>query len=243
MCKVLVVIGASSDIGMAFIEKYGQEYEKIAVFYRHSNEKLEALLAKYKEGSILRVKCDFAGEEGYYHLWDKKEAMQNFCGQAQIYMVHFPASPIKNKKYHKSDWKEFQEEVDISVKSFVICSQYFLPMMIKQKNGRIVVCLSKAVEGEPPKYCADYVMVKYALLGLVRSLAVEYGDLGLRINAVSPAMVDTKFLVYQPEVIINGWKDQSKSGELLSPGVVADKIVWLFSKEAEDINGKNFVVE
>lgn len=243
MSKILVVIGASSDIGMSFIKKYGSSYKKIIAFYRNCNDRLESLLSGYTENELLKVECDFSEEKYYKKLQDIQDAVRKFCGNDEIFMIHFPASPIKNKKYHKTEWIEFQNEIDIAIKSFVVCSHMFISLMIKQKKGKIVVCLSKAVTGTPPKYCADYVMVKFALLGLVRSLAVEYNDMGIKINAVSPTMVDTKFLVYQPEVVIEAWKTQSISGELIAPDKVADKIEWLFTNTANIKNGENFIVE
>jgi 3-oxoacyl-[acyl-carrier protein] reductase len=63
-----------------------------------------------------------------------------------------------------------------------------------KKRGKVVCMLSSVVLNIPPKALAQYTTVKYALLGLVKSLASEYADKNIQINAVSPSMVETKFL-------------------------------------------------
>ena len=54
--------------------------------------------------------------------------------------------------------------------------------------------LTSCTTNIPPKYLASYVTSKYALLGLVKALSNEYADKGIRINGISPSMIETKFL-------------------------------------------------
>ena len=66
--------------------------------------------------------------------------------------------------------------------------------MAKARYGRIAAMLTAYTIGTPPKYMCDYVTAKYALLGFVRAAASEYAGKGVTINALSPNMMETKFL-------------------------------------------------
>ena len=79
--------------------------------------------------------------------------------------------------------------------------QAFIPKMSKQNYGKIVFMLSAYLLGIPPKFQSPYITVKYALLGLMRNLASEYAAKGIMVNAVSPDMMETKFLSELPELI------------------------------------------
>ena len=88
---------------------------------------------------------------------------------------------------------KFQNDIDIALRSLVIILNSFISDMTKAKFGKIVVMLTSCTTNIPPKYLASYVTSKYALLGLVKSLANEYADKGIRINGVSPSMIFTKY--------------------------------------------------
>ena len=62
--------------------------------------------------------------------------------------------------------------------------------------------LSSVTINLPPKALVHYTTIKYALLGLVKSLASEYGNKNIQINALSPSMIETKFLENINEKII-----------------------------------------
>jgi 3-oxoacyl-[acyl-carrier protein] reductase len=79
------------------------------------------------------------------------------------------------------------------------------------------------VHGVPPKFMAGYTVVKYAQLGLMRSLAAEYAATSVRINAISPSMVDTQFLNDLSELAVemsassNPLGRNAKTSDLLGP--------------------------
>ena len=66
--------------------------------------------------------------------------------------------------------------------------------MKKEKRGKIIFVLSSVIFSTPPKFWTEYVSMKYALLGLLKSLISEYGEYGIQINGISPSMIDSKLL-------------------------------------------------
>lgn len=79
-------------------------------------------------------------------------------------------------------WQDVQHDLDIIVKGAFNCCQAVLPAMVERRFGRIVNLSTVAVEN-PPVGHSRYVVAKSALLGLTRSLAVEYAAHGICVNA------------------------------------------------------------
>ena len=102
--------------------------------------------------------------------------------------------------------------------------------------------LSSYVLGVPPKALTHYTTIKYALLGLVKSLASEYSDKNIQINAVSPSMIDTKFLdnINEKFVELNAYNHPLKRNATVDD--IAPIIKMLISKESDYINGINIPV-
>lgn len=250
MEKTLVVIGASSDMGTALIEKDFALYGCIVAHYRNKNERLSLVMEKASEmlgrENVLEIKCDFSSQErlsgGCQDIENDFHSVAEKVKGTEIHLVHFAAPQCYNNRFHKISWEVFQNEIDISLRSFVIAAQAFLPIMSKVRAGRIVVMLSYLAENIPPKFCANYITVKYALLGLMKALAVEYADKGITVNGVSPAHVETKYISNQPEIIRNGWIEKSPIGRYLSVDDVLPTISFLLSDQARCINGENILV-
>ena len=102
--------------------------------------------------------------------------------------------------------------------------------------------LSSCVFGVPPKALSHYITIKYAMLGLVKSLASEYSDKNIQINGISPSMVETKFLDNINEKIIelsayNHPLKRNASVEDITPII---KI--LISNESNYINSVNIPI-
>ena len=131
------------------------------------------------------------------------------------------------------------KDLEIQVHSFAEFMRAFLPIMSKQKYGKIVAMLSSVTKGVPPKYLSSYVITKYALMGLINSLVSEYKEKGININAISPTMVETSFLENIDERIIEMTASNSGMKRNVKVEEVANAIKYLMSDEAEYINGLN----
>lgn len=237
MEKTLLVIGASSDMGVATIRAVKEEYMCIIAHYFHMNEKLEALQLELGKRMVC-LQADLSNIEEVEKLIKTIREL----GLQPSHIVHFPAPTFNNSRFHKLRWEVFQRQMDVSLKSLVIILQAFLPNMLKQQYGKVVIMLSVVVNNVPPAHISDYVVTKYALLGLVKALATEYADKGITVNGISPAMVQTKYIANQPEVIIEQRAQASPIGRNLVPEDVIPSIIYLLSDGADCINGQNISI-
>lgn len=99
--------------------------------------------------------------------------------------------------------------------------------------------LSAVTLGMPPKFMSSYVTVKYALLGLIKSMAIEYADKGITVNAISPNMMETQFLDEIDERIVEMNKEQSAMKRNTGVDETVAGIMFLLSENAGYMNGVN----
>lgn len=232
--KVLFVLGASSDLGIALIDKVACNYDYILAHYNNTDVKLLELQKKHGE-KICLLQADFSDENSVIKLNEKIGE----TGIQPTHIVHFPSSKFHQEKFHKIDWNLHQEGIDISLRSIVIILKNILPQMAKTKKGKIIFMLSSATLNTPPKYLSYYVSIKYALLGLMKSLAVEYADKGIRVNAVSPDMIETRYLNDIPDLIVQQNAANSPIRRNLSVDDVIPTIEYLLSEQADCVSGQN----
>lgn len=233
--NVLLVTGASSDMGIALMKDCAEKYDRIIAQYRTMNGELKKCIQEHEN---IEAVCVDLEEEEQVIAFAEDLAGKNM----PAHMVHFPAPPCQNNKFHKIKWEVFQKEMDISLKAFVIIAQKVLPAMAKAGYGRIVLMLSFVTHHAAPAYCANYVTTKYALLGLMKALATEYAGKGITVNGVSPSWVMTKYISNQPEILIEQNAEASPLGRNLEVEDVIPAIEFLLSDEASCINGENMAI-
>lgn len=239
MSKILLITGASSEVGMQLVQAVYTEYEKIYLQYQTMNDDLANMIEMLSEQvDIVPIQADFLDV-------DSVQAMVKQIKETSVLpncIVHLPAPKAHNKQFHKEKWDNFETAWEISVHSIVKILQAFLPVMSKQKYGRIVFMLTSYTYNYPPKFQSSYVTIKYALLGLMKSLSVEYMDKGITVNGVSPDMMETKFLSELPELIVEQNRARSPLGRNIYVKEVIPVIQHMLSDLGASMTGQNICI-
>jgi 3-oxoacyl-[acyl-carrier protein] reductase len=236
MNNVILIIGASSDIGIDLIQKI-EEKSLIIAHYNNSNEKLLELM-KVLNNEMVMMQSDLSSEKEVLSMLDSIELNYGIPNK----IIFLAASKVKNIRFKDVLWRDFDKDILISFKSSVLILNRFLPKLAKEKKGKVVLMLSSYVLGVPPKALTHYTTIKYALLGLVKSLSNEYADKNIQINAISPSMIDTKFLTNINEKIIelNAYNHPLKRNASVND--ITPIIKMLISEESDYINGINIPI-
>ncbi len=138
-----------------------------------------------------------------------------------------------------------REMLDTNLYGVFVTCQVFAPLLVKKPGSRVVVTSSvSAIHGMDLR--AAYTATKAGLSGLVRSLAIEWGPLGINVNAVGPGVIETPltraYMDQHPErvaaVISN-----TPLRRLGTPEDVADVVVFLASDAARFITGQTLFVD
>ena len=176
------------------------------------------------------------------------EEIKAFCADLSALetatdFVHLPAPKAFPLQFKKLSWDVFRDHLEISFRSAVLISHEIIPAMAKKKEGRVLLMSSYyGTEEGTPNFLAPYVSVKSAMLGLMRSLAKEYGGKNLKINAIAPDLTDTKFLDEMPQIMKETVAATSERGRMLSAEEVADVMLQYLDVNVEE-NGRTVVIK
>ena len=133
---------------------------------------------------------------------------------------------------------------DINLKGTFLSAKVVLPTMIEQRSGSIITIAS--IEGlEGGEGASTYNASKGGVVILTKNLALDYGRVGIRANAICPASIETAML--QPRVPDGAdlkllMRAASMHGAR-GPEVCADLIAYLASDEAEHISGEEIRID
>ena len=232
--KILMVTGASSDVGNRLIRETAGNYEIILAHYFRSTDIMETL-RKDIRSKLIPLQADFSDPSSVKAMIQKIDDL----GCVPDHIVHLPAQKVNPQKFHKTDEKQYTKGFLTSVISIVLILKHFLPEMSKQKYGKILFMLTSFTLNAPPKYQAPYITIKYALLGLMKDIAREYAEKGITCNGISPDMMETKFLAEMPELIIQQNAANSPMGRNLTVEDVIPAICYLLSDGADMVTGQN----
>ncbi len=237
MEKIILITGATSDVGVQLIEAIHTQYDKILCHYCHNKEVLEEMQSRMGD-KIIPVQSDFSDALSVERF---AEEVSKFYKITHI--VHLSAPKYSVGKFSKTDKAFYEENMQIQFYSILEILQKCIKNMAKQNYGRVVFMLSSCTEGIAPKYLAPYVSTKYALKGLMKSLAAEYAEKNISVNGISPGMMRTKFLSEASDMLVDMQEQKSSKGKLTDIESVVSAMKLLLSDEAEFITGKNLVID
>ena len=239
--KVYLITGASSEVGRMLIQNLCTRHTddgrhmKIYAHFSSHGEKLIQMQHNEQNAEIIPVKADLTKEEDVKGLLSvMKEA-----GDCPDCLVHLPAKKLVYNKLKKADWQAIAEDMELQVHSLLTIGGYILPEMAKKGSGRVVIMLSAVTLGMPPKFMSQYVVTKYALLGLMKSMAMEYAEKGICVNGISPNMMETEFISGIDERIIEMNRESSTLKRYVKVEESVAAILFLLSEECGYMNGVN----
>lgn len=142
------------------------------------------------------------------------------------------------------DLETFDKVLAVNLRGVFLSCQAFGRLMLGQGHGRIVTISSMSgnhIVNVPQRQCA-YNASKAAVTALTKSLAVEWGPRGVRVNAVSPGYVDTPLNAlkrHQHEE----WKERTVLGRFADRGEIAATVGYLLSDEAAFCCGTELLID
>lgn len=240
MEKITLVTGSAKGIGAAIAKKLSQDNHKVVINYVHSKAEAEAVAAEIKShgGSAFVVKGDVSSEDEVNSLFQKVESE---FGEVTS-LVHCASPHPIPKPIMDASWSDYQSHIDIQVKGAFNCVKRALPNMMAKNSGAILFISSIFTDGIPPVQQSPYILAKAALESFAKTLAVEVGVKGIRVNVVSPGMTHTEMISNIPEKTKMLAKMNTPLRRLAEPDDIASTVSFLMSDGARHITGENMKV-
>ena len=186
--KVCIVTGSGKGIGKAISEKFFENDARLALITR-SQEDVDSLNNLFgKNNKKILLVCGDVSDETTVNNFVTKVYKQ--YGRIDILINN--AGMRFRKKFEDSSAEEFRNVFDINVMSMFMFCKAVLPAMVKQRQGKIINMSSVAGTNGLPELSA-YVTSKAAIIGLTKSLAIEYAVNNIQINALAPGFCKTSY--------------------------------------------------
>ncbi len=233
--KVAIITGAAAGIGETTARLFAAEGAKV-VACDVSMEPLEEIVESIQAGGgeAMAVKCDVSQES------DVKEMIQATIKEfGKIDILINNAGITRDMLTPRMTVENWDLVMSINLKGTFLCSKYALAKM--ERGGKVVNTASIATLGN--KGQSNYAASKMGVIGLTRTLALEYARKKICINAIAPGAVDTPMLQAVPEKMREKMIEMIPLGEAIPPIDIARAHLFLASDEANFITGQCIFVD
>jgi NAD(P)-dependent dehydrogenase (short-subunit alcohol dehydrogenase family) len=236
----LLVTGASSDLGLATIRRVlATPDPPVVLAHGHASmDRIEALRDELGADHVVPLRANLEDSVEVVALADK--ILAEFGAPAGF--VHLPGLKLRYERFVKWDAAHFRRDMALQVESAAALLGRLLPKMATLPRAKVVFVLSSVTRGIPPKLLSMYTVVKHAELGLMKALAAEYVTSKMTINAVSPGMVDTRFLSQLPEVAVQLAAKSHPQGKNAGVDDIVGAILFLLGTDSDYVTGAEIPV-
>jgi 3-oxoacyl-[acyl-carrier protein] reductase len=248
--RVALVAASSQGIGRATAEAFAAEGCRVAMCARNE-EKLTAAVSEIRAkygAEILAKAFDVTNADSVTAFVNEVAAK---FGSVDICVTNAGGPPAKG--FLAASIDDWQKAVDANFLSTVYFARAVIPHMQKKKWGRIITITSITTK-QPVQDLVLSNAVRAAVVGLVRSLANEFGKDGILVNNVGPGYTATDRLKQlakarsaatgkSEQEMFETWAADSAVKRVGEPQEVADTIVWLASERASYITGQTILVD
>ena len=235
--KVAVVTGGARDIGRAVCMKLAKEGAKVVVNYFDSEKDKDETMAAIEAagGEAIAVQADVTKQADIDNLVVKtKEAF----GDKVDILVNVAGGLFARKTIEEIDEDFYNLVMDVNFKGTIFVTKAFKPMM--SNGGSIINFASQAGRDGGGPGAGIYAASKGAISTLTRAWAKELGPQGIRINAVNPGMIATKFHDdFTKDEVRKNVANATPLRREGSAEEVADLVAYLANGESSFMTGNN----
>ncbi|ANN20117.1 short-chain dehydrogenase [Amycolatopsis orientalis] len=231
-----LVTGASGGIGRGIALRFAEAGSAVAVHYHRDEASAGALVERIEAagGTAAAFAADLSGDDGCRRL---VAAAAAWTGRLDTLVNNAGVQPVEPLPGMSAE--NWRAVLDTNLTSAFSCTQAAAEVM----TGGSVVHIASIEAAQPAPGHAHYSSAKAALVMHARAAALEYGPRGIRVNAVSPGLIDRPGLGDDWPDGVRRWEQAAPLGRLGTPADVANACVFLASPLAAWITGHALTVD
>nr|ADI17988.1 8 dehydrogenases with different specificities (related to short-chain alcohol dehydrogenases) [uncultured Chloroflexi bacterium HF0200_09I09] len=245
--KVALITGGAGGIGRATAERFASEGARIVLVDIDGSD-LDGAAAQVKSagGEVLTIEADVSQSE------DVERYVERAIQQFGVIDVLFNNAGIEGDVFPLTEYPEelFDRVIAVNLKGIWLGMKYVVPTMVDHGGGAIVNTASVAGLGGAPGIVA-YAASKHGVVGMTKTAALEFGDVGVRVNAICPSPIETEMMRRlehsrtpdNPEATHRAYQQRNPMGRYGEPSEVAALVAFLSSSDASYLTGVAFNID
>lgn len=239
--KVALVTGASSGIGQATALALGECGASVCINFHRNEAGAEEARNKIvaSGGSAVSVRANVSRSADVEALI--RRTIEEF-GPIDI-LVNNAGSLLERLRILEMTEENWDEVIDLNLKSAFLCSKAVAASMMERKRGAIINVASIAGRNGGALGSIHYSTAKGGLITFTKGLAKELAPYGVRVNGISPGVVNTSFHErFSTAEMMKAYINMIPLGRVGTPAEVAKVVVFLASEDASFVAGETIEI-
>jgi A-factor type gamma-butyrolactone 1'-reductase (1S-forming) len=235
--KVAMVTGASSGIGAAAARLFAEEGAAVVLMARRQ-ERLETVVREITDagGRAMAVAGDVAAADDVARA--VAAAVAEFGGLHAAF--NNAGYATAGTDLHETSDAVFDRTLDVNVRGVWNCLRHQIPVMLSSGAGGAIVNTSSVAGLQATGASAPYVAAKHAVIGLTKAAALDYGQRGIRVNALVVGSTRTEMMneiITATPALEKEFTSRTPQNRMAAPVEVAQAAAWLCSDRSSFVTG------
>ncbi len=240
--KAALVTGASRGIGLAIARSFAEHGAKVAIVSRKEENLAAAKAELAKDGLEVATFAAHVGKEGAAEFL--VSAVVERFGKLDVLVNNAATNPHFGPTITADD-KIFDKTFETNARAYFSLAREVAKHLVERNAPGSMVFVSSTQGIQASPLMGIYGMTKAAVISLVKTLAVELGPSGIRVNAIAPGLVETRFAaaLVQNDDVVKRWIERAPLRRYGRPEEIAGAALYLASDAASYVTGETIVID